>query len=104
MRRANISVIAFSFLLITLFGLFATSHIWLPRTPEKDLGPGFIIVGTFILMHVGLTIGVTWSTVLAIVAWHRNAGVRTSLDGIILAVGSVVAISAIAYAVFFMWG
>ena len=104
MRRASISVVAFSFLLMALFGSFATSHLWLPRAPEKDLGTGFIIVGTFILAHVGLTIGVTCSTVLAAVAWHRSPRIRTTLDGIILAVGSVVAISAIAYSVFFIWG
>ena len=104
MRRVNITVIVFSLLILAVFGAFATSHIWVPRTPEKDVGTGLIIVGGYFLMHVGLTIALVWSTLLATISWHRNSSSRTTLDGAVLGVGSVIAILAIAYAAFFIWG
>jgi hypothetical protein len=104
MDRSNIAIATLSVLLLALFGAAVTSQSWVPLLMEPDIAAAMIVVGGFFLIHVALTLGLIWATVVAAVQWHRNIGHRTMLNRAFLAVGTTAAMVASAYAVFFMVG
>jgi hypothetical protein len=104
MSRANVAIITSSALLLASFAVFATSHLWLRGSNEKDLGLGVIVVGTFFLLHVVVTVALVWATLSAAIAWRNSTVPRKASDRTVLLIGIVASAVATAYAVFFIAG
>ena len=66
--------------LLAVFVLFATSTSWMPSSGEKDLGLALIVVGSFLTLHVALTVALLCSTAIAAAAWLRSTATRTRFN------------------------
>jgi ABC-type phosphate transport system permease subunit len=104
MSRANITIITSIAILLLILGAFSTSHLWFTGSDEKDFGAGVIVVGTFFLMHLAVTIALVWATLSATMMWRRSMAQRKMIDSIILLAGIIASTASSAYTVFFMVG
>lgn len=102
MSRPNIAIVILVPLLVGLFFAAVTSQDWVSQFAEPSLGMGMVVVLTFITAHIAITLGLAWATVTAAIEWRRNIASRTMLNGIVLAVGGIVTVLALGYAVFFL--
>ena len=103
MNRPSKAIATFVVILALFFASTVNSHLWLPASIEPSFGNGLLVVGIFIIMHIVLTLGLGWATLVAAIIWQRDTHQRTRVNTITLIVGMVSVSAAAVYSIFFLW-